>query len=277
MTFDARITPFRGDLAALSLRGQVQAARYVAPQTMHVVTAVAPMRAAPAADATQVSEALLGETVHLFDQSGDWAWVQHGGDGYIGYISRSALAEGPPPVPTHQVAVVRAPLFAGPSLKTPTVTVLSLTSHVQVVEEQGRYGRLAGGGWVFMPCLLPIDAPPAAEPLAVALGFLETPYLWGGRSGHGIDCSGLAQIVFARCGVALPRDSDQQQAALSQAWAVSASAPGDLLYFPGHVAMVADEARVLHATAHTMRVCLEPLAALVARAGPPLLTCRPLS
>ena len=272
---DPRTTPFRGDVAAGWLRGQVHAARYVTPVAAHVSVPVAPMRKAPDVIATQVSEAVFGETVRVIDRAAGWAWVQHAGDGYMGYVNAAHISDGAAPTPTHQIDVVRTPIFSGPSLKTPTQGNLSFGSLVAVVEQQGQYVQISTGQWLYAPHLRAMGAPPGDDVVAVAEQFLQTPYQWGGRSGHGTDCSGLVQQAFARCGLALPRDSDMQQAALAVTGALMQHPRrGDVLFWPGHVALAWDETSILHANAHHMRVTIDPLDAVVLRAGPLQAICR---
>ena len=261
---DPRLHPHRPDLAAAYLTGRVEAARFAEGQHRQVKQGVADLHAQPNAEAPLVSQLLAGETVAVYEEANGWAWLQCETDGYVGYLRHEALrAEIHPP--SHAIGVLRTPLLPGPDLKTPARDLLHLTSGVQVVAEQDGYSEIAGGGWIYSRHLAPLDR---LEPdyVETALRFLGTPYLWGGRSSLGLDCSALAQLALARAGTACLRDSDQQAAAMG-ADGNGSQTPrrGDLIYLPGHVAIALDETRVVHANAFHMLVAIEPLADLVAR------------
>jgi len=266
-SLDPRCHAFRPDLADIELAEKVTAERYVAGAACRVARGSLDLRVAPDASARLGSQLLFGEAVTCYERLGGWAWVRNRRDGYVGYVAAAGLAE-PGPAPTHQVSALRTLLLAEPDLKAPTVDLLSLTSPVAVVGERGLYCEIAGGGWIHHEHLAPLDAP---EPdyVATAQLFLAAPYLWGGRGSLGLDCSALVQLALARAGIDCPRDSDQQERALGGAAPRSpdASRPrrGDLLFSPGHVAIALDAERVLHATAHGLRVRVEPLADLAAR------------
>lgn len=262
MSFDRRITPFRADLADQRLEGQVEAARFTAGTVRRVTATTAAVRRHPSSDAPLDTEALMGELVTVYDVREGWAWGQLHGDGYVGYLQSTGLAE-PGEEPTHKVAAIRTFVYGGPNLKQPVVTHLSLNSRVAVVEVQGDYARLATGGWVFAPHLADLDA---HEPdfVAVAERLLGIPYLWGGKSTLGLDCSGLAQTALLASGVAAPRDSDMQEKALGSPVEVCPDLGGlrrgDLVFWKGHVGLMLDDSRLIHATGHTMNVTVEPLA-----------------
>ncbi|MBK5959416.1 peptidase P60 [Rhodoplanes elegans] len=267
MTLDPRLTPARPDLAASHLRGQVEAERFVDGVPRVVVAAQAPLRRRREPDAPLDTEALFGEVVTVYEADDEgWSWAQLD-DGYVGYLPSEALAA-PGPAPTHRVAALRTFVFPAASIKTPPVTTLSLGARVAVARTEGVFAVLATGGFVFSAHLASIDT---VEPdfVAVAETFVGTPYLWGGKSSLGLDCSGLVQVALAAAGIAAPRDSDMQERGLGTALPaphdLASWRRGDLVFWTGHVAIVRDAATILHANAHHMAVAIEPAAAAVAR------------
>ncbi len=264
---DPRLHPYRDDLAAESLRGRIEAPAYVEGRPMQVAAGCIDLRRKPFADAPLDSQLLFGEEVLVFAEAEGWAWVQNKTDRYVGYIRRSALID-EIHAPTHVVTALRSFVFPLPDLKAPTLDALSLASSVTVTDTEGAYCRLATGGWIYQRHLAPLDD---LEPdyVATAERFIGVPYLWGGRSGLGLDCSALVQLALARAGVLALRDSDHQEATLGTPldWVPGETQAqrGDLLYSPGHVAIVYDEERVLNANAHAMAVSIEPWRDLEAR------------
>ncbi|MBL8572385.1 MAG: C40 family peptidase [Hyphomicrobiaceae bacterium] len=268
--YDPRLTPARADLAAAHLKGRVDAPRFVIGATKRITRPTADLKRHPAETAPVETQALCGETVTIYDESADgWAWGQLNRDGYVGWLAASALGA-PGPAPTHKVAATRTFVFSGPSIKTPIRHWLSLGSPLAIartIEAGGRaFAVMPDGGHLVTTHIAPLDAR-AGDPVAVAEGFLETPYLWGGRSSLGTDCSGLVQTALNACGIDCPRDSDMQEAALGTPVSLDPAewCRGDLLFWPGHVAFVRDAATMLHANAHHMKVAIEPLGAGLAR------------
>jgi cell wall-associated NlpC family hydrolase len=258
---DRRIHAFRPDLAARALQGRVEAARFADPQPMRVAVPCAPLRHEPRADAALDTEALAGEMVQVYEREEGWAWGQLAGDGYVGYLPDDALRpdEG---APTHRVAALRTFIYPGASIKLPPLAALSLGAGVTVADGKDDFAILADGGHVFAAHLAPFDR---HEPdfVAVAERFLGVPYLWGGKTSLGLDCSGLAQLCLAAAGIAAPRDSDMMEAGLGRAVALgedlSGLRRGDLVFWKGHVGLLTDPETLLHASGHVMSVCREPL------------------
>jgi cell wall-associated NlpC family hydrolase len=266
-SFDRRITPARPDLAARHLQGQVEAARFVDSTVREVRADSAALRRAPAPDAAVDTEALKGEQVDVYETTAEgWCWGQLARDGYVGWLTADALGAPGPPA-THAVGVLRTLAFPGPSITLPPVAAWSLGSRVAVMRTEGPLA-LTPSGWVPARHLVPLDAH-ERDFVAVAERFLGVPYVWGGKTSLGIDCSGLVQVALQACGAACPRDSDMQERALGAAAAtdIAGLRRGDLIFWKGHVAIARDAGTVVHATAHHMMVAIEPVEDVVRRVG----------
>ena len=266
--FDPRLTAARADLAAKHLEGKVPAARFAEGRVLEVVAPIAPLRREPRPDAALDTEALKGERVTIYDANEEgWSWGQLAADGYVGWLPSVAL--GPPgPAPTHKVVALRTLVFPGPSIKLPPLEALPLGAKLAVARVQERLAITPAGVYLPAAHLAPLDAH-ESDFVAVAERFVGVPYLWGGKTALGLDCSGLMQTALTACGIACPRDSDMQEAALGAPTAAAADFAnlrrGDLIFWKGHVAVVRDRASLLHANAFHMAVAVEPLAEALAR------------
>ena len=266
--FDPRVTPARADLAAKELEGKVAAARYVAGEVYEVIEPQAPLRGEPSHDAPLLTEALKGERVTIYEKNAEgWAWGQLAADRYVGWLSANALAP-PGAPPTHKVVALRTLVFPGPSIKLTPREALPLGARIAVARRDDRMAVTPSGGYVPAAHLAPIDVD-ETDFVAVAERFLGVPYLWGGKTALGLDCSGLVQIALAACGISCPRDSDMQEEALGSPIAAATDRSdlkrGDLVFWTGHVAIVRDRATFLHANAFHMAVAIEPIDDAVAR------------
>jgi cell wall-associated NlpC family hydrolase len=258
---DPRRHAYREGLAAASLRDLVKAPRYVTGEARQLDAPVLPLRREPRFDATLDSEALFGETLTVFDESEGWAWVQLARDGYVGYMPSEGLARTLTPS-THRIAALRTYLYPKPDIKSPPLALLSLNALLAAQSQEGRFLALRSGGFVIAEHTRTVGQA-AADFVAVALGFLGTPYLWGGRTSLGIDCSGLVQLASEAAGLDAPRDADMQAAELGRAldWqGADALARGDLVFWGGHIGIMASPQELVHASAHHMAVVIEPLA-----------------
>lgn len=254
---DRRLTPATAHIALESLRGVLPRPAYTPGQPARLVVPVADLRRAPAG--TRDRQVIFGADLTLIDQEGDWAFVQAAADGYCGWLHADSLGHDLPQI-THRVSAPATHVYAEADLKSPERTTLSLGARLSVTGMQGRFAHLAQGGWVPVQH---IAEAPAADPAEVAQSLLGTPYLWGGNSRQGIDCSGLAQAALSACAVPCPGDSDMQDAAFPRV--EGEIQRNDLLFWPGHVAMALDNARMIHATAFAMAVIIEPIAEAIAR------------
>ena len=261
---DRRLTPARADLAAAHLKGSVDSARFIEATPMQVKAAIIPLRPAADTSAGVDTVMLYGERFDVYESAEGWAWGQAPRDGYVGYLPLAALSEDVT-VPTHTVSVPTTHLYPANSMKTEPVAALWMSSLVTpgtIYPPNTEGVAFAEVGGLFLPAkhLSPLDAL-AADYVTVAETFLNAPYVWGGKTAAGVDCSGLVQIALAQVGVDVPRDSDMQ--ANSVGTEIIPNGPfqrGDLLFWPGHVGIMADPETLLHATAFSMQVMLEPVA-----------------
>ncbi|MDX3977340.1 NlpC/P60 family protein [Shinella sp.] len=267
---DRRLNAYRPDLAEEALRGIVAAERYVAGTLARIADPVAALRPRPDLAAGIDTQLLFGEDVRVLDRADGWAWVKSDFDGYVGYLPETALAEDEQAA-THIVAVPRSFAYSGPDLKTPAAFALSIGSRLRVVGESEtrgtRYLTLAGGQSVVAGHCLTIGETAGDDYVSIAARFLETPYLWGGRSGFGLDCSALVQLAMMMTGRTAPRDSDMQAAGLGTPIERADLVRGDLVFWKGHVAIMEDDKTILHANGHTMTVAREGLDAAIERIG----------
>ena len=287
---DRRLTPCNGRVADARLRGEVEAERFADPVPRRVLGFSTPLypvdqapflwspnilggsgaaaggRQPPSPAATRAPgpdrELLGGDRFDVLDEEGGWAFGQAAKDGYCGWVRAAAL--GPDLEPTHAIRLRHAHLYPEPNIKTPPLGRLPFGASVAVRNTTPPWAETAGG-WLRADHLRPTDAS-MQDPVEVAELFLGTPYLWAGNTGDGIDCSGLVQAACLACGIACPGDSDLQSRALGEP--LEADAPlrrGDLVFWKGHVALVADERRFIHANGHHMAVVHEPIEATFAR------------
>ncbi|MHA7898690.1 MAG: C40 family peptidase [Henriciella sp.] len=237
-------------------------------ERLQVSAGVAAMRKTPAPDGTQVSQVLHGETVILHHEEGEFGLVQSEIDRYTGWVLMEALSA-PVLAPSHRVTVGRLHTYAEPGITAAPHFVLGVGAKLTATgERDGRYIKFERAGWVVEHLVAPIETN-ETDPVSVAERFLGTPYLWGGRDCLGLDCSGLIQIAFEACGIACPRDSDMQRDWFGdpiEDWpAPGALHRGDLLFWNGHVGLLADAETLLHANGTFMTTMKEPLGPAIER------------
>ncbi|HZL39619.1 MAG TPA: NlpC/P60 family protein [Pseudolabrys sp.] len=264
VALDPRINPFRPELAAKHLQGQVEAKRFVEGVRHEVAEPIVGLRRTPSHEARLDTQALFGERVIVYETTDEgWAWAQLEADGYVGWLSAGALGK-TGKAPTHKVSVPRTLGFPGPDIKLPPAVALPMGAQLAITKLDERFGVTTNGWHLPLAHLAPLKA---RQPdfVAVAEEFLHAPYLWGGKTSLGIDCSGLVQAALQASGHACPRDSDMQEMALGKLSSLGELRCGDLVFWKGHVAIASDGETLLHANAHAMAVAIEPVTDAVAR------------
>lgn len=266
---DLRVNAFRPDLADSNLSALVKAERYVQPMMRQSLMGITPLLAKPEGSAVQVSQIRYGEFLDVFEQREDgFVWAQNRSDRYVGYLPPlHALSEKIADL-TARINVLRTFLYPEPDIKSRPLDELTLGSFVSIEADEGKFFRVANG-YVFADHVVKAEAALNADYVFTAGRLLGTPYLWGGRTPQGIDCSGLVELALEMAGIDCPRDSDQQREAFGQPlphhWRDVAWKRGDLVFFPGHVGIMTGPAHIIHASGHHMQVMVEPLAETMAR------------
>ncbi len=268
---DTRLNAARDDLAHSDLKGKVVATKFVDPVPGAIKVSVADLKSKPVDTNNNIHQLLFGEAIHIFDQQDGWAWVQSRRDRYVGYVRISDIQKGADlPFPTHSVRVARTFVYPKAELRNPPQMMLSMASQVVVIDTREvrgtKYAMLNSGGFVVQSHLRPIDDH-AKDFVVEAERLLHTPYLWGGASAFGLDCSALVQLSMRMCGHEELRDSDMQAGTLGKEIDAGENMRelqrGDLIFWPGHVAIhkgsIHGIPHIIHASGHTMSVAIEPL------------------
>jgi cell wall-associated NlpC family hydrolase len=264
MTLDPRLNAFRPDLADEMLRGKVEADRFAAGELYEIAESVVPLHSAPRFDAMRMTELLSGERVKVFALEEGWAWVKAAHDGYVGYVPAAALSREITSA-SHRIAMPLTFIYAAPDIKSVPAVALPMNARVEITETADRFMRLRNGRFVFADHLKPLTSH-ETDFVAVGERFLHVPYLWGGKTFNGIDCSGLVQTALHAAGLVCPRDTDMQERELGfPVHDHNALQRGDVIFWKGHAGIMVDKEHILHANAHFMMVTLEPLSTVITR------------
>lgn len=261
---DKRTTPIRGDLADIKLAGKLFAPHYAVPMIRTGIAPVTEIHAEPHLTSMPVSSLMHGEEFAVLDVAGEWAWGYCLHDDYLGYLRFADL--GDDFTATHMVSAPATLLVATPSIKAPVLARYPMGAQI-VCGDASKCGSFLAceGGWI---PVVHLAEPGQVEgsPADLAEKLVGVPYSWGGRSGNALDCSGLVQLVFGLKGIKAPRDADMQQAGFGEELSEDeALQRGDLVFFPGHVGIMADESNLIHSNGAAMAVSIESLEAATAR------------
>jgi len=258
---DNRVTAIRGDLADIGLAGSHFAPHYAQSKHAHCIVPSAIISASP--DDVAVTQISYGEKFAILDISGKHAWGYCLHDNYVGYIKTDVLSQTPLSA-THQISSRGALIFSETSIKSPVITRLPMGSQITAQESNADSFMQVDGGYIHKRHISPIGQSPY-DSIDLARELIGAPYLWGGRNGDALDCSGLVQLILGLKGIEAPRDSDMQQAIGQEISEDASLQRGDIIFFSGHVGIMSDETHIIHANAHWMQVKEETLIDVVNR------------
>lgn len=250
---DRRLTPATHRIAHVTLRGLVDAPAFTEGEPVEIAVPLADLRAAPGG--ARDRQLLLGDAFLVIDRDAGNAFGMALKDGYCGWVDAAAV--GPPTKVSHFLAVLGSHLYPAPRVQAEATGSLSLGARLRVTGQQGAFAETPHG---FVPAAhLRRLGDWNRDPGEVAGLFLGVPYLWGGNSRDGLDCSALVQAAMLACGRRCPGDSDLQRGIGSALDGWEALQRGDLVFWKGHVAMMLDAATLIHANGHHMAVVAEAL------------------
>lgn len=263
---DMRLTPARPDLAAISLKEVYAAPRYAQAEALQVCAPTLPLRRAPDKSLPYETELLFGEIFDVYAVENGFAWGQAKRDGYVGYVEAHGLQAATRP-PTHRICELRSFVYSTTSIKTPPIMALPYNALVNVQAWEGDFAKTPEG--YLHAAHLAALGDGGSDPVAEAERFIGIPYLWGGKSSLGLDCSGLVENACFACAIPALRDSDMQENTLGVEKSIPLSSQdyqrGDLLFWSGHVAIAQGNGLMIHANAHHMMVVREPIEAAITR------------
>lgn len=263
---DPRLHAFRPDLADVKLQGRVDANKFAAGVPMEVVVPIAPLHREASPAAMQTTQALFGERLMAFEVAGDWVWGQLTHDRYVGYIAKASVSR-ELTNPTHRVSVPATFLYPLPDIKSQPPVSLPMNARLAIVESDQKFSKLSNGQHVYTKHIR-LLSDPETDFVGVAEKFIHVPYYWGGKTSQGLDCSGLVQTALEACGTFSPRDTDMQETQLGQSVLINdldGLRRGDLVFWKGHVGIMADQKTLLHANGHHMMTVKEPLSEAITR------------
>ena len=260
MTRDPRLWPSNGRVAHDRLRGQIEGVTFTAGEVHSVAEPLTDLLNLQGKRERQLP---LGETFRVLETEDGLAFGFAERDGYVGFVAAEDLQQ--EVQPTHRVSARATHLYATADMKSPDQMTLSCGAKLRITAQVGRFGLTAQGLYVPMVHLMPVGYV-EPDPVAVAERLLGTPYLWGGNSSFGLDCSGLVQMCLLASGVDCPGDADLQEAALGQPLPPNAALQrGDLVFWKGHVAIATSPTTLIHANAFHMAVALEDVETAIDR------------
>ena len=243
--------------------------------TQRVVSARCWVMREPSRSSAKETELLFGHPFHIEETQKKWVFghafspLDQKISGYQGWVRREDLSQTDLPR-THYVSALKAPVFKASDIKSRVMRLLPQGAQINAARIGGSFIELASGGFMHCNHLRALGDYAQTDFVTAAEVYMGLPYIWGGVSSYGLDCSGLVQSALRAIGQDCLRDASQQEKSLGAPVAADGHLQrGDLVFWPGHVGIMTDTATLLHANAFHMEVATEPLSEAINRIGQP--------